>query len=79
MATGTYTTSAVTTTSRTLAAATASTPPAGGTGTAAGGYDTSGNRDLMIAAITANQADIAAIRNTLNALIRDLQANTIIG
>lgn len=35
--------------------------PAGGTGTAAGGWDTAGNRDTAIAAINDNIADLAAL------------------
>lgn len=54
------------------AAITAIAPPAGGTGATAGAYDTAGNRNLAIAAITANQVDIAALRTTL-ALVVTLQ------
>lgn len=62
------------TAARTVPVATASTPPAGGTGAAAGAYDTSGNRDLMIASITATQADLLALKQVVNSIIDDLQA-----
>ncbi len=39
--------------------------PAGGTGAAAGGYDTAGNRDLAIASINAARTDIIALRTVL--------------
>lgn len=48
-----------------FAAGTALAAPAGGTGTAAGGYDTAGNRDLMIAAHNALRTDVNAIRAAL--------------
>ena len=67
--TQTYSTAA-----RTVPAATALTPPAGGTGATGGAYDTSGNRDLMIASITATQADLLALKQVVNAIIDDLQA-----
>lgn len=50
------------------AAATASNPPAGGSGIQAGCYDTSGNRDLMIASLTDAIADMATLRAELVAL-----------
>ena len=55
------------------AAATASDPPAGGTGLAAGAYDTAANRDLMITSLTAVIADAADIRTQLNALLAELR------
>lgn len=55
------------------AAATASNPPAGGTGTAAGGYDTAANRDLMITSITNLITDVADIRTQFNALLTELK------
>ena len=55
------------------AAATASNPPAGGTGIAAGGYDTAANRDLMITSITNLITDVADIRTQFNALLTELQ------
>jgi hypothetical protein len=44
---------------------TASNSPAGGTGTAAGGFDTAANRDAAIAAINNNAAAITEIQNIL--------------
>lgn len=44
------------------------TPPAGGTGAAAGAYDTSGNRDLMIASLTAAKTDIANLKVEIAAI-----------
>lgn len=41
--------------------------PAGGTGAAAGGWDTAGNRDLAIAAINNNRTRIAEIEAVLQA------------
>jgi hypothetical protein len=66
------------TAARTVPAATALTPPAGGTGATAGAYDTAGNRDLMIASITATQADLLALKQVVNGLIDDLQAAGLI-
>lgn len=65
--------------SRTVSAATSSAPPAGGTGATGGAYDTSGNRDLMIASLTAVRADLDALRQTVNALVYDLKCQQIIG
>jgi len=56
------------------AAATAVALPAGGTGTAAGGWDTAVNRDLAIARFAALLADVAAIRTSNNALVTDVAA-----
>lgn len=39
--------------------------PAGGTGAAAGGYDTAGNRDIAIATINNNRTRIAEIETAL--------------
>jgi hypothetical protein len=66
------------TASRTVPAATQLTPPAGGTGAAAGAYDSAANRDLMIASITAGAADLLALKKVVNALIDDLQEAGII-
>jgi hypothetical protein len=66
--------------------------PAGGTGAAAGGWDTAGHRDTAIttinqlradvialrATLLATQADVAACRTTLLALQDSLQAAAII-
>lgn len=47
-------------------ASTATTPaPAGGTGAAAGGWDTAGHRDTAIATINALVTDIAALKAVL--------------
>lgn len=61
------------TASKTHANLTASNPPAGGTGTAAGGYNTAANRDLMIASLTNAIADIVNLKQVVNAIIDDLQ------
>jgi hypothetical protein len=42
--------------------------PAGGTGAAAGGWDTAGHRDTAIAAINALEADVANLRASIVAL-----------
>lgn len=63
----------------TVPAATALTPPAGGTGATAGAYDTAGNRDLMIASITATQADLLALKKVVNQMIDDLQSLGLFG
>ena len=49
-------------------AATALAPPAGGTGATAGGYDSAANRNLAIASLTAQIADMAVIRAQLQAM-----------
>ena len=67
------------TTSRTVANATASNPPAGGTGAAAGAYDTAANRDLMITSLTNCIADVVALKQVVNSLINDLRAQKIVG
>jgi hypothetical protein len=59
---------------RTVPVMTALTPPAGGTGTAAGGWDTAANRDLAIASITATQADLLALYKVVNGIIDDIQS-----
>lgn len=51
------------------AAITALAAPAGGTGAAAGGWDTAGNRDLAIASINALRTDITALRTTVASLV----------
>jgi len=53
--------------------ATAVNPPSGGTGTASGGYDTAGNRDLMIASLTATISDVAAMKVALDGLLLKLR------
>lgn len=67
------------TAARTVPAATASNPPAGGTGTAAGGYDTAGNRDAMITSLTNCIADVAELKKVVNSIIDDLQALQLVG
>lgn len=57
------------------AAATAVAMPAGGTGAAAGGWDTAANRDLAIARFAALLVDVADIRTQLNALLAQLRTN----
>lgn len=54
-------------TKQSLTAATAAAP-AGGTGDAAGAYDTAGNRDTAIALINNNATRIAEIENLLKQL-----------
>lgn len=53
--------------------ATASDAPDGGTGAAAGGYDTAANRDLMIASQNALIDDVANLRTQFNALLTSLR------
>lgn len=43
--------------------------PAGGTGTAAGGYDTAVNRDAMITTVNGLRANVLALQTTVNALL----------
>ena len=59
-------------------AATAIDAPAGGTGAAAGGYDTAANRDLMITSQNAIIDDVAELRTKLNALLSSLRDREII-
>ncbi len=61
------------------AAATAVAFPAGGTGAAAGGWDTAGNRDLAITRFAALLADVAGLRAQMNALLAELRTRKIIG
>jgi predicted RecA/RadA family phage recombinase len=55
------------------AAITATAAPAGGTGTAAGGWDTAAHRDAAIAAINATEADVTALRTTVQGLLASLR------
>jgi hypothetical protein len=71
---GTAFTQTYSTASHTHAAVTSVAAPAGGTGTAAGGWDTSVNRDAAITCINAIRTDVTNVKNTLNGLIDDLQA-----
>ena len=67
------------TASKTVPNATASNPPAGGTGATQGAYDTSAHRDAMITSLTNCIADVAALKQVVNALIDDLQALGLVG
>lgn len=58
----------------TAVAAVPAAAPAGGTGAAAGGWDTAGNRDLAIAAINGLRTDVIELQTQLNALINALKA-----
>lgn len=60
------------------AAATAVAFPAGGTGAAAGGWDTATNRDLAIDRFAALLVDVAALRTQLNSLLAQLRTAGII-
>lgn len=62
------------TASKTLPAVTSLAAPAGGTGAAAGGWDTAANRDLAITAINAIRTDHESLMKVVTALIDDLQA-----
>jgi predicted RecA/RadA family phage recombinase len=61
-------------TSSAPAAQTAEAAPAGGTGAAAGGWDTAAHRDAAIAAINANEADVATLITELTAVQADVAA-----
>ena len=56
------------------AAITATDAPAGGTGAAAGAWDTANHRDAAIASIDALVADVTALRTKVNALLASLRA-----
>jgi hypothetical protein len=56
----------------------ATAAPAGGTGTAAGGWDTAANRDLAITAINNTRLLALELQTKLNALIASLAANNVI-
>mgnify|MGYP001109962058 CR=1 FL=1 len=58
----------------TPAAVTALVPPAGGTGAAAGAYDTAANRDLLIASVTALRTDLIATRAEVAKLVTNITA-----
>jgi O-acetyl-ADP-ribose deacetylase (regulator of RNase III) len=60
------------------AAITSVAAPAGGTGAAAGGWDTAQHRDDAITSINANRTDIAAVRTALVNLADELRAQGII-
>jgi len=93
-------TQTVTTTGLTVAAATSAAvtqtavadAPAGGTGAAAGGWDTAGHRDSAITTInqmradiaaiiadnTALRADVATLRGLVNSLINVMRAHNLV-
>jgi hypothetical protein len=52
---------------------TATAMPAGGTGSAAGGWDTAQHRDAAIAAFAAALADLTALRSTVNSILAQLR------
>lgn len=56
------------------AAITATDAPAGGTGAAAGAWDTANHRDAAIATINALVADVTALRTKVNALLASQRA-----
>ena len=53
--------------------------PAGGTGAAAGGWDTASNRDLAITRFNALRAEVIDLKNLVNSVIDDLQALGLVG
>ena len=55
-----------------------SAAPAGGTGTAAGGYDTAGNRDAMIATVNGLRTAVSALKTEHNDLLDKLRSAGII-
>lgn len=67
------------TATRTHAAETSANFPAGGTGAAAGGWDTDTNRDLAITRFNALRADVANLKQIVNSLIDDLQEKGLVG
>lgn len=67
------------TTSTTHAADTSADFPAGGTGTAAGGWDTAANRNTAITRFNALRADVDNAKNVLNSVIDALQAYGLLG
>lgn len=59
---------------KTHAAMTSAAMPAGGTGAAAGAWDTAANRDSAIAQFAALRNDVIDLKQLVNAVIDDLQA-----
>ena len=59
---------------KTHAAMTSSDMPAGGTGAAAGGWDTAVNRDAAITDFAELRVDVIDLKQLVNAVIDDLQA-----
>lgn len=92
LTTGAAVASAAAATSTAIATATPDAAPAGGTGAAAGAWDTAANRDAAIATINglrdicievktdhdANVVDVASLRTQLNALLAELRTRNII-
>lgn len=74
-----YSVSAYTTVDRTLNSGESSDVPAGGTGDAAGAWDTAGNRDAAITSINDMRAALVDLKRLVSALVRDLQGRGIIG
>lgn len=64
---------------KTHANMTSAAMPAGGTGAAAGGWDTAGNRDQAIAEFAALRNDVIDLKQLVNALIDDLQVLGLVG
>ena len=58
---------------------TSSDMPAGGTGAAAGGWDTAANRDTAIADFAELRVDVIDLKQLVNSVIDDLQALGLIG
>lgn len=63
----------------TLAAFTSADMPAGGTGTAAGGWDTAANRNTAIANFNALRVDHDDLARFVNSLVDNLQLKGLIG
>jgi hypothetical protein len=55
-----------------------SAAPAGGTGTAAGGYDTAGNRDAMIATVNGTRTAVSSLKTEFNDLLAKLRTAGIL-
>lgn len=70
------------TTGAAVADATTAVPaaaPAGGTGAAAGGWDTAANRDAAIATINGLRTLTSELKTQVNALLAELRNRSIIG
>ena len=59
---------------KTHAAMTSADMPAGGTGAAAGGWDTAANRDIAIADFAELRVDVIDLKQFVNSIVDDLQA-----
>ena len=64
---------------KTHAAETSADFPAGGTGAAAGAWDTAANRDLAITRFNALRVDVADLKQLVNSIIDDFQALGLVG